>query len=136
MHTQVMRTWVAVAAAVLLAVGASAQTTTGTISGRVIDSQGLALPGVTVSAASPNLQGVRTVVTSGNGDYLFSGLPSGTYTITYELSGFQNQQRSVAVAPAQTVPLDVTLGVATLTETVNVVGQSADVLTRTAQVAT
>jgi outer membrane receptor for ferrienterochelin and colicin len=137
MHTQFVKTWLAVAAAILLvAAGASAQTTTGTVSGRVIDSQGLALPGVTVSATSPNLQGVRTVVTSGNGDYLFSGLPSGTYTITYELGGFQNQQRTVAVAPTQTVPLDVTLGVATLTETVNVVGQTADVLTRTAQVAT
>src|SRR4051812_17332330 len=137
MHTQFVKTWLAVAASILLvAAGASAQTTTGTISGRVIDSQGLALPGVTVSAASPNLQGVRTVVTSGNGDYLFSGLPSGTYTITYELSGFQNQQRSVAVAPTQTVPLDVTLGVGTLNETVNVIGQTADVLTHTAQVAT
>jgi hypothetical protein len=59
------------------------------------------------------MQGVRTVVTSGNGDYIFSALPSGTYTVTYELSGFQNQQRTVAVAPTQVVPLDVTLGVAT-----------------------
>ena len=82
---------------------ASAQTTTGTISGHVVDSQGLALPGVTVSAASPNLQGVRTVVTSTNGDYIFSALPSGTYTLTFELSGFQNQQRTMAVAPTQVI---------------------------------
>src|SRR5262249_62272039 len=121
-QSHVVKTWLAVAAAVWLAVAsASEQTATGTICGRVIDSQGLALPGVTVTATSPNMQGARTVVTSGNGDYLFSALPSGTYTITYELSGFQNQQRTVAVAPTQVVPLDVTLGVATLTETVNVV---------------
>ncbi|HXI27752.1 MAG TPA: carboxypeptidase-like regulatory domain-containing protein, partial [Vicinamibacterales bacterium] len=95
MQIQSLKTWLAVAAGFFLAVAtASAQTTTGTISGHVIDSQGLALPGVTVSAASPNLQGVRTVVTSGNGDYIFTALPSGTYTITYELSGFQNQQRT------------------------------------------
>ena len=120
MQTPFVKAWVAVAAALFLAAAsASAQTTTGTISGRVIDSQGLALPGVTVTASSPNMQGVRTVVTSGNGDYIFSALPSGTYTITYELSGFQNQQRTVAVAPTQVVPLDVTLGVATLTETVS-----------------
>src|SRR4051812_14925412 len=136
MHTSFVRVSVAVAIACLMAAGASAQTTTGTISGRVVDSQGLALPGVTVSASSPNLQGVRTVVTSENGDYIFSALPSGTYTLSFELSGFQNQQRTVAVAPTQVVPLDVTLGVGTLTETVNVVGQTADVLTRTAQVAT
>src|SRR5499427_8632406 len=137
MQTQFLKTWAAAAAALFLAVAsASAQTTTGTVSGRVIDSQGLALPGVTVTAASPNMQGVRTVVTSENGDYLFSALPSGTYTMTFELSGFQNQQRTVAIAPTQVVPLDVTLGVATLSEVVNVVGQTADVLTRTAQVVT
>src|SRR5947209_18146887 len=45
---------------------ASAQTTTGTISGHVGDSQGLALPGVTVTVSSPRLQGGRTVVTSAN----------------------------------------------------------------------
>jgi hypothetical protein len=72
---------------------ASGQTTTGTISGHVIDTQGLALPGVTV-----NLQGV-SVATSTNGDYIFSALPSGTYTPKFELSGFQNQERTVAVAP-------------------------------------
>jgi hypothetical protein len=136
MHTSFARACIAVAAAILIASGASAQTTTGTISGRVVDSQGLALPGVTVSATSPNLQGVRTAVTSQNGDYILSALPSGTYTIAFELSGFENQQRTVGVAPTQVVPLDVTLGVGTLNETVNVVGQTADVLTQTAQVAT
>jgi len=136
MDTPFVRTCIAVAIAFLVAAGATAQTTTGTISGRVADSQGLALPGVTVTASSTNLQGVRTVVTSSNGDYIFSALPSGTYTLKFELSGFQTQDRTVAVAPTQTVPLDVTLGVGTLTETVNVVGQTADVLTQTAQVAT
>ena len=55
-----------VAACVLaLAAGtspAAAQSTTGTISGHVVDSQGLALPGVTVNATSPNLQGVRSAL--------------------------------------------------------------------------
>ena len=52
------------------------------------------------------------------------------------LSGFGRQQRTIGVAPTQTVPLNVTLGLATLDEMVNVVGRSADVLTQTAQVAT
>ena len=136
MQTSFVRTWIAFAIFALLAAAASAQTTTGTISGHVVDSQGLALPGVAVTASSPNLQGVRTDVTSGNGDYIFSALPSGTYKITFELSGFQSQERTVNVAPTQAVPLDVTLGVGTLNETVNVVAQTADVLTQTAQVAT
>jgi outer membrane receptor for ferrienterochelin and colicin len=131
-----VRTWLAIAATIFAASTAAAQTTGGTISGHVADSQGLALPGVTVSATSTNLQGVRTTVSSANGDYIFSALPSGTYTLTFELSGFQTQQKTVSVAPTQLVPLDITLGVAALTETVNVVAQTADVVTKTAQVAT
>ena len=116
--------------------GAHAQSTTGTISGRVVDTQERSVPGVTVSVESANLQGVRTAVTSENGDYIFTLLPSGQYTITFELSGFERQQRTVALAPTQVVPIDVTLGLAGVAETVEVVGRSADVMTQTAQVAT
>ena len=59
-------------AVLALALGANearAQSTTGTISGRVVDSQNLALPGVTVTATSPNLQGERDAVTTTTGDY-------------------------------------------------------------------
>src|SRR5580704_12331540 len=123
---RILRSWLLGAAALLsVAAVAAAQTTTATISGHVVDSQGLALPGVTVSATSANMQGIRTVTTSANGDYLFTALPSGAYKITYELSGFQTQERTVGVAPTETKPLDVTMGVATVSETVNVVGQSA-----------
>src|SRR5262245_41664181 len=111
----------------LFSASAFAQSTTGTISGRVTDSQGLALPGVTVSATSPNLQGVRETVTSENGDYILNLLPSGTYQIVFELTGFQRQERSVALAPTQVLPLQIELGVAALAETVQVVGRTADV---------
>ena len=56
--------------------------------------------------------------------------------MTFDLSGFGTQQRTIAVAPTQTVPLNVTIGIASLDETVNVVGKAAEVLTQTAQVAT
>lgn len=134
---RVLRTWIAIVSLVAALAGvATAQTTTGTLSGHVIDGQGLALPGVTVTVASPNLQGVRTTISSSNGDYIFTALPPGTYTVTFELTGFEQQQRTISVAPTDMRPLDVTMGVAALSETVNVVGQSADVLTNTAQVAT
>ena len=132
-----LRTWLLCAAALLAAATiAAAQTTTGTISGHVVDSQGLTLPGVTVNAQSPNLQGVRTITTSENGDYVFTLLPPGAYKITLELSGFQRQERTVTLAPTQTLPLDVTMGLSGIAESVTVVGRTADVLTQTAQVAT
>ncbi len=78
----------------MLAGAARAQSTTGTISGRVVDAQGLALPGVSITATSPNLQGARETVSSENGDYILSLLPSGVYTLRFELAGFAAQTRT------------------------------------------
>jgi hypothetical protein len=125
-----------VAVTLAIAGAANAQSTTGTISGRVVDAQGLPVPGVTVVATSPNLQGTRETVTSENGDYILSLLPSGAYTVVFELSGFGSQTRTVNVAPTQVVPLEIEMGLAAVTETVQVVGRAADVFTETAQVAT
>ena len=125
----------AVIAALAIAAAAAAQTTSGTISGRVLDVQGGALPGATVSAKSPNLQGTREAVTSANGDYILTGLPSGPYAITVTMSGFQTHTRNVVLAPTQVLPLEVTLGPAQVTEEVTVVGTS-DPLLKTAQIAT
>ena len=130
------RILLALIAATALAAGAAAQTTSGTVSGRVLDVQGAALPGATVIARSPNLQGSRDAVTSENGDYILTGLPSGPYTITFELSGFQTQTRTIVLAPTQVLPVEVRLGPAQVTEEVTVTGRSADTLTKTAQIAT
>ena len=97
--------WLAVVGVIFTAAPAAAQSTTGTISGRVVDSQGLALPGVTVTATSPNLQGTRETVTSENGDYILTLLPSGPYRLVFDLAGFQRVERSVGLAPTQMLPL-------------------------------
>src|SRR4051812_18932113 len=67
-----------VAVMLAIATGAAAQgNPTGTISGHVVDPDGLAVPGVTVTVASSVLQGVRTTTTSPNGDYIIPFLPAG-----------------------------------------------------------
>ena len=53
------------------------------------DASGAVLPGVTVSVAGPNIAGAQTTITSENGSYRIGNLPPGTYTVTYELSGFR-----------------------------------------------
>jgi hypothetical protein len=131
-----LRIVLAVIGVLALAGRATAQTTTGTISGRVLDVQEAALPGATVTATSPNLQGSREAVTSQNGDYILTGLPSGPYTISFSVSGFQTQTRNVVLAPTQVLPLEVRLGPAQITEEVMVVASSADALTKTSQIAT
>lgn len=109
---------------------------TGTIAGRVVSLDGLSLPGVTVVAQSPALQGVREAVTSANGDYLLAFLPPGQYTVTFSLEGFTTLRQEASVAAAQSVPVDVRLELAGVTETVVVVGMTTDVLTQTATTAT
>lgn len=126
----------AIACVVLaLANVANAQSTTGTIAGRVIDLQDRVMPGVLVTIESPNLQGVRSAVTSETGDYILPFLPSGQYVVTFELSGFERQQRQVSLAPTQVLPVDAKLGLASVNESVTVTG-SANLLLQTAQVAT
>src|SRR5690606_27109744 len=114
-----------------------AQVQTGSILVRVSDEQGAAVPGVTITLTSTALvAGTTTGVSDSGGAYRFPSLPPGIYTVTLELQGFQTVQReNVAVLVGQTTPLDLTLRVATLAETVTVTGTSPVVDTTSATVA-
>src|SRR5687768_18416599 len=66
----------------------------GTLTGTVRDASGGVLPGVTVEATSPAIQGgVRNVVTDGSGIYRIIDLPAGTYALTFTLTGFNVVKR-------------------------------------------
>ncbi len=132
---RILRTLGAFVATLLVAATLSAQSTTGTISGRVTDGQGLPVPGATVTVTSLNLQGARTAVTAENGDYILTVLPPGTYEVAVEIAGFETQKRTVTLAATQLLPLNVEIGPAAVSETVEVVATSANVLAQTAQVA-
>ena len=96
-----MRRWTLGLLALLAALSFSAPafaqgggaSSTGTIQGRVADAQGAVLPGVTVTATSPSALGAQTTVTSETGNYRFPGNPSGHYTVTFELAGFNTVKR-------------------------------------------
>jgi Carboxypeptidase regulatory-like domain/TonB-dependent Receptor Plug Domain len=99
---------------------AAAQDTTGTISGRTVDAQGLVLPGVSVTATGS--QGVRTTITDGEGRFTLAFLTPGSYTVHADLQGFRSVDRSeVLVRVGQTVEIPLTLQVGALEETVRVV---------------
>jgi hypothetical protein len=108
---------------------------TGTIQGRVTDAQGAVLPGVTVTATSPSLLGQQTAVTSETGNYRFPAVPPGTYSITYELAGFNTVKREgIQITLGFTANLNVELALATLQETVTVTGESPVIDTSTTRV--
>src|ERR1700676_896978 len=100
-----------------------AQQTTGNISGRVLDPQGAAAPGATVTAKSPDTGFTRTEVSDSEGVYRLIALPVGIYDVTAELQGFATiSNKDVDVNVAQTHPVDFKLKIATFAETVSVAG--------------
>jgi hypothetical protein len=105
----------------------AAQVQTGSILIRVTDEQGGAVPGVSVRLTSSALvAGTATGVTDAGGAYRFPSLPPGVYSVTVELQGFQTIEReNVNVQVGQTIPLDLTMRVASLAETVTVRPTSA-----------
>lgn len=66
---------------------ASAQETTGTLTGKLSDGQGLALPGVTVTITGP--QGAKSFVTDAEGQFRAPFLVPGSYDVRAELEGFK-----------------------------------------------
>lgn len=111
------------------------QATIAGIIGMVTDGTGSALPGVTVTATGPALQVPQVVaVTDERGEYRLSPLPIGTYTVTYELQGFQTIRRAdVRLSVGFVAKLDQTMGVGGIEETITVSGASplVDVTTTT-----
>ncbi len=92
------RTILLISLAVFAAALAAAGSETGEIQGRILDDEGNGLPGVTVLARSPSLQGSRTAVSGPNGSFRFPLLPVGAYTLTFSLDGFATVvQENVAV---------------------------------------
>ena len=76
------------AALLVAAPAAHAQQTTGNVSGRIVDAQGGAIPGVTVTSTNPRTGFSRSDVSDAEGIYRLNALPVGTYDLTAELAGF------------------------------------------------
>ncbi len=92
---------------------------TGEIRGRVIDENGEVLPGVEITAKSPNLQGTRSVISSTNGQFTFPLLPVGRYTLTFHLEGFNPViQEDVIVRLGRVTDLRVPMRVTSIQEEV------------------
>jgi len=107
------------------------------ILGQVTDDTGGVLPGVTVTARSPALQVPQVIsVTNERGEYRLSPLPIGTYIVEYTLEGFQTaRQEQLRLTIGFQARVDVSLKVATLTESVTVSGVApvVDVTSTTAR---
>jgi hypothetical protein len=114
-----------IALCVCAAVPALAQQTTGNIQGRIVDAQGAAMPGVTVTAKHEATGFVRSAVSDAEGLYRLTSLPIGTYELHAELSGFAPYDgKGLIVNVSQTVDANIELKMAGVSETVSVTAES------------
>lgn len=101
---------------------------TGTISGKVTDSGGGVLPGVTVEARSDVMPAPRVTTSGSIGDYRLQALLPGNYTVTFELSGMATVTKQVQVQLAQDTVVNVDLGVEGVKESVTVTASIVPVI--------
>lgn len=116
------------------AVGQGIQT--GAITGVVESADRVPLPGVTVTARSPNLQGARSALADANGVYYLRGLAPGSYSVSFEIPAFQSATRDgVQVVAGGLATVNATMSPAGVREVVTVTAAAPSVLTspRTSQ---
>ncbi len=106
---------------VLAAAPAAAQQT-GSISGRVTDTNDQPLPGVTVEAAGDVLPRARVAATGADGEYRFQLLPPGRYELRFALAELAPATRAVEVLLDQNAVVDVVLELEAFAEELEVVG--------------
>jgi hypothetical protein len=113
------------ALAVLGVAPAGAQSGTASVRGRVVDQQGSAVPGATVTLSHPQTGTTRNTVTNTEGLYQFLGVAPGTYELTVELTGFNTARvEDVELRVDSALRQNVTLAVGDLTETLTVEAES------------
>lgn len=111
----------------LLAVPAAALAQSAALAGTVRDDTGGVLPGATITASSAVLiQGSRTAISDGSGQYRITELPPGVYDVSVTLPGFAVARRDgVELTSGVTTVVHAALPVGDLTETVTVSAAAA-----------
>jgi hypothetical protein len=115
---------VAVAALLLLVGGgaAFAQLQTGNLFGKVVDEQGAALPGVTVTLTGQSAPQVQ--VTDATGVFRFPGLSPASYQLKAELEGFSTiEYPNVVINIGRNTQIEVTLSAA-VEDVITVLGET------------
>src|SRR5580658_4657073 len=114
-----------IAMAMLLAlssVSALAQSSSsGTVSGQVLDQQGATIPGVEVTLTEPSTNITLTTVTNDAGRFIFVNVSPGSYNVTFSKTGFSTRKvNKQAVNVTETLTLNATLEVGQISNVVEV----------------
>jgi hypothetical protein len=94
--------------------------TTGDVAGIVADPSGAIVPGATLSLTSLATGATRSTISSTSGEYRFSQLPPGRYTIGVTASGFERVKQTININAGAIAPANITLTVGKTTDTIEV----------------
>ncbi|MBI1791364.1 MAG: TonB-dependent receptor [Acidobacteria bacterium] len=132
-----LRSLILATAAVVFCFSAAAQTATGILQGRVIDSTGAAVTDAKITIQNEKTGVSQTLATNSEGAFVLPFLIPGEYRLTVEKAGFQKDVTSgIRVAVQQTVALEITLKVGEVNTTVEVSASVAQLSTSTSSVST
>jgi hypothetical protein len=114
-----------------------AQTSTGSISGNVLDPQGHAIAGATLRITNRGTGEVQSRQSSSAGGYRADALNPGIYSVTVEAEGFKSHKSdNVAVSISSTTALDIQLEVGSATQSVTVTASGATLETESSDLGT
>jgi hypothetical protein len=129
-------TSLAVAALVSICTAAAAQeSATSGIAGQVLDPSKAGLPGATVTVTNAGTNAQRVATTDLEGRFAVPSLAPATYRIRVELSGFQTAELTAfTLRNGEIARPTITLGLASVAETITVTGESPLLQTESASV--
>ncbi len=134
MRTIPVRAVVLAVISLLVLQAAFGQAITGTISGKVTDPSGSAVPGASVKAKDTATGAETKASTDAEGLYRIANLVSGEYVIEVESQGFRKSSISPQrLSAIDALRIDVSLEVGQLTEVINVEATATAVNTEDAQ---
>ncbi|SNT34502.1 Carboxypeptidase regulatory-like domain-containing protein [Granulicella rosea] len=116
---------------------ASAQSTKGSILGRVSDSSDAVIPAASVELQNQGTGAVLQATTDSRGDYTFSTIDPGTYTVIVKHEGFEEAAaRGIVLDVAQTIRQNIVMKIGTATEVLEITSASPVITTDSPEIST
>src|SRR5581483_5685839 len=108
----------------LFAVSAMAQLTTADVAGTVTDSSGAALPNAKVTLTNTATNEARGQQTNGSGEYTFTFLQPGRYSVRVEAPGFKTFSSTIDISAGNRARVDAAMQLGNTSESVDVTALS------------
>jgi hypothetical protein len=97
----------------------------GTLSGKIASADGAPVPNAAITVTNIKTNASQKVLSSGDGSFSISGLPTGTYRLDVETAGFKrSSQQNIELTNTGPVNLTITLEKGNLNESVEIKGTS------------